>query len=1028
MNAADPGNLTRSLPLSSSLHRIPVSEIKILISSTFTAEPVAEVLEFWSREFNSPAEVEFAPFNQVFQQLLDSTSMLRSNEKGINVVLVRLEDWWRTEKPSGSDRSDSTGSTSRLETNAADFVNALRTAAEAGSTPILVAICPASEAIATDPVLGPKFLLAQEHLAASLELTRGVHLIRGREWITDSENCHFLDAQADAFGRIPFTPLGFAGLGTAVARKIRALRSVPHKVVVLDCDQTLWKGVVGEDGVNGIQIDPARQRLQQFIAEQKDAGMLACLCSRNVEDDVTRVFRERTDLVLKLEDFTSWRINWKSKSENLKSLAAELNLGLDSFIFIDDDPLICAEVRANCPEVLTLQLPADDGEIPGFIQNVWAFDRLGVTDEDRKRPELYEQNGKRESLRRTSQSFEEFMASLSLDLRISEMSLEQVTRVAQLTQRTNQFNFTTRRRTQEEIQALGQFGLECLVADLSDRFGSYGLVGAMIFNTTKGALSVDTFLLSCRALGRGVEHRMLAKLGEIALTRGCDRVELAYSLTAKNLPAIRFLESLGAQVMEASAESIYSIPAELALKLEQRPSSGNRTHESPSEVAPGVDRLARLNGTAGPEIFERICSELNSPERVLEAIRVTKKRVTAASNAEFGATNLEESRLKLIWQDILGIDDIGIDDNFFDLGGTSFLAVRVFADIERGFGRNLPLATLFEAPTVRKLARVLREQGDTSLWTSIVAIQPEGKRPPLFCVHAAGGNVLFYRDLARHLGNDQPLYGLQAKGLQQKRLAHNRVEDMAAHYIAEVRLLQPEGPYYLAGASFGGLVVYEMCQQMLAQGEVIALAALFNTSASLPQKSLEGSDRLLSRASDVLNRAEHHLGSLVMLPPRQKLAYLISKSNKAWRLTLRQLDRQRTALLRGLYSRMLKPIPEALTVTQNAIKDAQASYRAGGYPGKITLFRASRQPRGLKADPTLGWGDLVSGGLEIHEVPGYHAAIISEPWVDVTARVLADCLNRAVAAHENLYARVASVGECNWVENSRTQIISHFDS
>jgi len=367
--------------------------------------------------------------------------------------------------------------------------------------------------------------------------------------------------------------------------------------------------------------------------------------------------------------------------------------------------------------------------------------------------------------------------------------------------------------------------------------------------------------------------------------------------------------------------------------------------------------------------------------------------------------------LKLIWQDALGIDDIGIDDSFFDLGGTSFLAVRVFADIERGFRRNLPLATLFEAPTVRKLARVLREQGDDSLWTSMVAIQPEGTRPPLFCVHAAGGNVLFYRDLAMRLGNDQPVYGLQAKGLQQKRLAHNRVEDMAAHYIAEVRLLQPEGPYYLAGASFGGLVVYEMCRQLLAQGEVIALAVLFNTSSPLHQNSPVGTDRLLSRASDVLNRAEHHWGSLVLLPPRKKLSYLISKSGKALRLTLRQLDRQRTALLRGLYSRMLKqPIPEALAVTQNAIKDAQANYKAGIYPGKITLFRASRQQRGLKADPTLGWGDLVSGGLEIHEVPGYHAAIISEPRVDVTARVLTDCLKRAVATHEHLYARVAKVG------------------
>src|SRR6185503_11975458 len=203
MNVADPGNLTRSVGLSSSPHpmsEIKMGEIKIVISSTFTAEPVAEVLDFWSREFSSTAEVEFAPFSQVFQQLLDSTSLLRTIERGINVVLVRLEDWWRTDKPNGSDRSGKIGSTSQLETITEDFVNALKTAAEAGSTPILVAICPASEAVATDPILGSKFPLAQEHLAAALESMRGVHLIHGREWITDSQNSYLLDAQADALG------------------------------------------------------------------------------------------------------------------------------------------------------------------------------------------------------------------------------------------------------------------------------------------------------------------------------------------------------------------------------------------------------------------------------------------------------------------------------------------------------------------------------------------------------------------------------------------------------------------------------------------------------------------------------------------------------------------------------------------------------------------------------------------------------------------------------------------------------------
>jgi FkbH-like protein len=987
-----------------------MSENTILIAATFTAEPIADVMGFWSRAFRWSAEIEFAPFNQVFQQLLDPSSSLRTNEKGINVVIVRLEDWLRSEEPGQLDQSRSTLSLDQLDANAADFVKALKAAADANCAPILVAICPPSEAIAKDPVLGPTFLRAEETVIAALDMMRGVYLIRGTEWQGAAENSLYLDAESDALGRIPYTSLGFAALGTTISRKIRALRSDPYKVVVLDCDQTLWKGVVGEDGVAGIQVDPARTMLQEFVAEQRRAGMLVCLCSRNEEDEVIKVFRERTDMSLRLDDFTSRRINWEPKSENLKSLAAELNLGLDSFVFIDDDPVMCAEVRANCPEVVTLQLPSNDDAIPEFLQHLWAFDRPKVTSEDRKRPELYEQNAQREKLRQASQSFEEFLAGLCLELKISEMSVEEAARVSQLTQRTNQFNFTSRRRSEEEIQNLTQSGLECLVVELSDRFGAYGLVGVMMFNLSDGALCVETLLLSCRALGRGVEHRMLAKLGEIALVRGCGRLDVPFSQTAKNQPALRFLEGLGARVTKkADGDSLFSIPSDLALKLEQRSYSDKEISRSERQANVAVDRSARWNDTAGSEIFGRICSDLNSPQRILEAIRVSKRIVTPRSKSEFGVTNPEEGRLKLIWQEILGIDDIGVDDSFFDLGGTSLLAVSLFADIERQFGRNLPLGTLFEASTIRQLARILRERSDSSRWTSLVAIQPEGTRPPLFCVHAAGGNVLFYRDLVKHLGPDQPVYGLQAKGLERRRLAHNRVEDMAAHYISEVRLVQPEGPYYLAGACFGGLVVYEMCQQLLAQGEGVALAALFNTSVPSSLKSLSGSDRLLAHASDVVNRAEHHVGSLLLLPPRQKITYLIGKSNKVWRLTLRQLRRLQASLKRATYGRMLKPVPAALAVTRNAIKEAEVHYKAEIYPDRITLFRASRQPRETKSDPTLGWGDLVLGGLEIHEVPGYHAAIVTEPRVQVTAKVLVDCLERANRAHEILSSRRPSL-------------------
>ncbi len=263
-----------------------------------------------------------------------------------------------------------------------------------------------------------------------------------------------------------------------LARKIFALQSYPYKVIALDCDYTLWSGICGEDGVAGVKIDPPFRGLQEFIVAQQAAGKLICLCSKNQEEDVFAVFDQHQDMVLKRHHLVNWRINWESKSENLKALATELQLSLDSFIFIDDNPVECAEVRANCPEVLTLQLPEQPDRIPQFLEHYWAFDQLQATEEDQQRTNLYQQNVQRQRLQQDSFSFSDFLAQLNLEIEISPMQNEQLSRVAQLTQRTNQFNLTTIRRSEAEIQQLCNLErLECRVVKVKDRFGDYGLVG-----------------------------------------------------------------------------------------------------------------------------------------------------------------------------------------------------------------------------------------------------------------------------------------------------------------------------------------------------------------------------------------------------------------------------------------------------------------------------------------------------------------------------------------------------------------------
>src|SRR2546425_11761169 len=224
------------------------------------------------------------------------------------------------------------------------------------------------------------------------------------------------------------------------------------------------------------------------------------------------------------------------------------------------------------------------------------------------------------------------------------------------------------------------------------------------------------------------------------------------------------------------------------------------------------------------------------------------------------ATPGNELELKLtrMWEQVLRVQPIGVDENFFELGGHSLLAVKLFAEVEKSFGKNLPLATLFQAPTVRQLARVLHDEGWQTAWSSLVMIHPGGARIPFFCVHAAGGNVLEFHELARHLGPDQPFYGFQAHALDGKSAPFTRVEDMAVHYIKEMREFQPQGPYLLGGRSFGGTVAFEMACQLYDQGEEVGLLALLDTYPVGYFKLHAGSDSFSFRMDRLRKRFQCH--------------------------------------------------------------------------------------------------------------------------------------------------------------------------
>ncbi len=360
-----------------------------------------------------------------------------------------------------------------------------------------------------------------------------------------------LDDRYWHIARAPYTLALQTRLARTYVAFAAALKGKNKKCLVLDCDNTLWGGVIGEEGIAGIKLGAtspgsAYVEFQAAILDLYHRGILLALNSKNNEADAMEVFQTHPQSLLKPEHFVAKRINWTDKATNLREIAVELNIGVDSLVFVDDNPVECRLVRERLPEVATIELPPDPSRFARLLRDLTLFDTLTLSDEDRRRSEMYRAESARTKLAASSGSMAEFLASLEMTLRIRRGDAFTIPRIAQLTQKTNQFNLTTRRYAEADIVAmLADDACDVLSVELSDMFDNAGIIAVALTRDEGDDVLIDTYLMSCRVIGRGVEEALLAKLAASARARGRTRLVGEYLPTAKNALVREFYERLG---------------------------------------------------------------------------------------------------------------------------------------------------------------------------------------------------------------------------------------------------------------------------------------------------------------------------------------------------------------------------------------------------------------------------------------------------------------------------------------------------
>jgi FkbH-like protein len=545
----------------SHVHALETGEVeanyRIGLAGSFTLESMEPFVSAAALEAGLSPAIQVAPYNQLFQVCIDYQNHFTGELEAI-AIFWRIEELLSTEF--NAYLKGDKGALDKALVNLGNFAGALARLRQDFNGLLIVSTPPF-------PQHGLAMLTGLDRAALQGGLFFRAIVTHWMELTADLERVYTLDM--DALQRAkgadnifdprkwylykqPYQDSFLWQLGGQLGRMFKASLFAPKKCLVMDCDNTLWGGIVGEDGLEGISIGSEfpglpYQDVQRLALLWKEQGVFLALLSKNNEQDVREVFERHDGMILKWEHISAWQINWNPKPQNITQIAKTLNIGLDALVFLDDNPYEIAQMREFCPEVDSIQVPEDTAHYLGMLQHSSLFDKLEVTTEDRTRSAMMQDERNRDAIRE-NMSHDDFLADLALKVTFFRPQPQHLERVTQLINKTNQFNLTTIRRSVAEVRDIAENSdFRIYAIKVADRFGEYGLTGVAIVKVDRAESSatLDSFLLSCRILGRGVKSAFIAAIVADLECSGISTLIGRFLLTAKNAPASTFFADHG---------------------------------------------------------------------------------------------------------------------------------------------------------------------------------------------------------------------------------------------------------------------------------------------------------------------------------------------------------------------------------------------------------------------------------------------------------------------------------------------------